>query len=199
MPRCDGWLEAHLPLLRASAGTPILDLGCGRGRDCQFLVEHGLPVIACDFSSVALCGCKQHFPAVQTVRLDLSAPLPFASGSARMILCDLSLHYFSWATTLRIVVELSRVLHAGGTLLCRVNSTHEVNYAGQGTEVERHYYNIGGHFKRFFTEDELCGLFGGWERLKLDSYFIFDGHKHLIEAAFVNKGQAGWGDETLAE
>jgi SAM-dependent methyltransferase len=179
-----------LPLLRASAEVPILDLGCGRGRDCQFLVERGLSVVACDFSSVALRACRQHFPSAQAVRLDLSRPLPFVSGSARVILSDLSLHYFGWATTVRIVAELSRVLRPGGVVLCRVNSTHEINYAGQGVEVERHYYDIGGHFKRFFTADELCALFGGWERLKLDTSFIFDGRKHVIEAVFAKKGRA---------
>jgi SAM-dependent methyltransferase len=181
-PRCDGWLEEHLSLLQAAADTPILDLGCGRGRDCQFLVEHGLPVVACDFSSIALCGCKQRFPSVQTVKLDLRAPLPFACGAARAILCDLSLHYFYWATTDQIVAELARVLRPGGTLLCRVNSTHEVNYAGQGIEVERHYYDIDGHFKRFFTEGEVRELFCDWEIVKLDAYLLFDGRKHVIEA-----------------
>jgi SAM-dependent methyltransferase len=180
-----------LPLLRASGETPILDLGCGRVRDCQFLVEHGLPVVACDFSSVALCECRQHFPAVQAVKLDLSCPLPFASGATRVVLVDLSLHYFSWATTVQIVAELSRVLVPGGTLLCRVNSTHAVNYAGQGVEVERHYYDIGGHLKRFFTEDELRDLFAGWQVRKLNAYLAFDGDKHVIEAICTKKGRTG--------
>jgi SAM-dependent methyltransferase len=190
-PRCDGWLEEHLALLRASAETPILDLGCGRGRDCQFLAEHKLPVVACDFSSVALRGCKQHFPAIQVVQLDLSRPLPFAQDTARVVIADLSLHYFWWATTVQIVTDLSRVLQPGGTLLCRVNSTHAVNYAGQGVEVEQHYYDIDGHYKRFFTEHELCELFGAWTVSKLDRYLIFGGRKHVIEAVCIWKGQAG--------
>jgi SAM-dependent methyltransferase len=187
-PRCDGWLQEHLDLLRSSAQTPILDLGCGKGRDCQFLVAQGLPVIACDFSPVALCAVRHRFPAVQTVELDLRHPLPFAQDAARVIVSDLTLHYFSWATTVQIVAELSRVLQPGGTLLCRVNSTHEVNYAGQGIEVEPHYYDIDGHFKRFFSVDELRDLFCTWEVRKLDTYLLFDGRKHVIEIVCAPTG-----------
>jgi hypothetical protein len=107
-----------------------------------------------------------------------------------VVIADLSLHYFWWATTVQIVADLSRVLQPGGTLLCRVNSTHQANYAGQGVEVEPHYYNIDGHHKRFFTERELCELFGAWTVTKLDRYTIFGGRKHVIEAVCTWKGQA---------
>ena len=177
-------------MLKASVEFPLLDLGCGSGRDCQFLVAQGLPVIACDFSSVALCAAQYRFPTLQMVELDLRRPLPFAQDAVRVVVCDLSLHYFDWATTVQIVADLSRVLQPGGTLLCRVNSTHPINYAGQGVEVERHYYDIDGHFKRFFTKDEVRGLFCAWEVRKLDAYLIFDGNKHVIEAVCVNAEDA---------
>ena len=43
----DPWLVRWLPLVRERAGgTPVLELGCGRGQDTLSLVEAGLSVVA---------------------------------------------------------------------------------------------------------------------------------------------------------
>ena len=185
-PRCDSWLEPHRDLLNRSREVPVIDLGCGSGRDCSFLQQEGFRVIAGDFSRVALCTARQHFDGVSVLELDLRHPLPLAEDRALVMISDLSLHYFNWATTVRIVDEMSRVLRRGGVLFCRVNSTHAVNYAGQGVEVERHYYDINGHMKRFFTEQEVIDLLRGWEMLSLKAYPLWEGRKHVIEAVCVN-------------
>lgn len=45
----DAWLERWAEVLGDGEGS-VLDLGCGAGHDTRFLVEHGFPVVAADFS-----------------------------------------------------------------------------------------------------------------------------------------------------
>src|SRR5205823_6362870 len=62
---------------RALAFGPLLDLGCGAGRDSAYLIQRGRNVIAGDLSSemlkVTRARCNNRAPAVQ---LDLRV-LPF--------------------------------------------------------------------------------------------------------------------------
>jgi ubiquinone/menaquinone biosynthesis C-methylase UbiE len=90
--------------------------------------------------------------------------LPFLNNTAKVIVADLSLHYFSWEKTKLIVQEISRVLVDSGYLLCRVNSVNDKNHgAGEGIPIEKNYYNLNGKLKRFFDTISLKELFSGWE------------------------------------
>jgi SAM-dependent methyltransferase len=161
------WLDAYDPILELSRGTPIVDLGCGAGHDTEVLMGKGYSVLACDCSSEAIRLIRERCPEARTMIFDMSAGLPLPDASAAVIVSDLSLHYFDWASTKRIVAEIRRVLKAEGRLLCRVNSTKDLNYgAGMGTELEPNYFEADGRGKRFFDEAALSTLFGeGWEIL----------------------------------
>ncbi|WP_282935456.1 class I SAM-dependent methyltransferase [Paenibacillus sp. RC67] len=163
-PEYDEWLIKHKAILEASRNIPILDLGCGAGGDSLFLTEQGFQVIACDWSDEALFKIRHHIPLAETLKVNLAEPLPFPEDSAQVIIADLSLHYFSWLTTESIIKELKRVLLPGGNLLCRVNSVHDVHFgAGDGVEIEPHYYEQNGQFKRFFDQEQITRLFAGWK------------------------------------
>ncbi|MDO3680076.1 class I SAM-dependent methyltransferase [Paenibacillus ehimensis] len=160
----DRWLEPFIGRLDPSEAGPILDLGCGAGNDTMYLTEKGYSVIACDRSAEALMLVQKLMPQAKTERLDLLRPLPFRDGSARAVVSDLSLHYFSWSDTGKIVAEISRVLEPGGQLWCRVNSTRDFEYgAGQGRLVEANYYELDGKHKRFFDRPQLEQLFQEWQ------------------------------------
>lgn len=156
----DLWLDPFRDQLMRSAGIPILDLGCGAGNDTLYLTEHGFSVIACDQSQEALHRVNELVPGADTLQIDLLEPLPFASESAQVAVADLSLHYFTWADTLRIVSEIRRVLKPSGMLLSRFNSTRDVEYgAGLGKLIEPNYYVWNGKKKRFFESAHLEQLF----------------------------------------
>jgi len=162
-PRYDDWLVKHSRILELSRDTAIIDLGCGEGGDSLFLTEQGFRVIACDGSEEALRRVRKHIPSIVTKQLNLTDRLPFSADSAKVMIADLSLHYFSWPETINIIKEIERVLEAGGHLLCRVNSVQDVEFgAGQGTELEPNYYEHNGHRKRFFDEGQLNDLFRDW-------------------------------------
>ncbi len=163
-PVCDDWLDAYAGALSAARDLFVIDLGCGSGNDTKYLLERGYRVTACDYSGEAIERVRRLFPQAETRLFDMRDGLPFPDASTRAIVADLSLHYFPWETTRRIAAEIARILPAGGLFLCRLNSVRDVNHgAGEGEEIERHYYRTAAGPKRFFDEDDVDSLFTeGW-------------------------------------
>lgn len=162
-PKYDLWLDKYSNILETSKNRPIIDLGCGGGNDSLYLSERGYRVISCDISESALKMVKEFVPEVEAMVLNMLEGLPFSDESAQIIIADLSLHYFYWKDTIRIVNEIKRVLKPSGYLICRVNSTKDVNYgAGNGNTIEENYYDVEGVMKRFFDREQIERLFDGW-------------------------------------
>jgi SAM-dependent methyltransferase len=165
-PVYDLWLKKYDSILQTSIDIPIVDLGCGLGNDTLYLHERGYKVISCDFSIRALERLGAFIRNPITKLFDMAEGLPFAEESARIIVADLSLHYFSWLKTQDVLAEIKRVLTPDGYLLARVNSVKDVNHgAGQGEAVEENFYRQDGRYKRFFTKEQLNGLFKEWNLL----------------------------------
>lgn len=163
-PKYDLWLDKYENILINSKDTPIIDLGCGSGNDTIYLKERGYEVISCDFSEKVLNRLSNFVANLNTECFDLKAGLPFKDNCAKVVISDLSLHYFTWDDTEKILKDISRILMNEGVLLCRVNSTNDKNYgAGQGIEIEENFYNIDGKLKRFFNKQQLKKLFKDWD------------------------------------
>lgn len=163
-PTYDLWLDKYENILTESKETPIIDLGCGSGNDTLYLKEREYEVISCDFSENALNRLSTFIDNPNIKCFDMKDGLPFEDNSAKVVISDLSLHYFKWSETQKIVSEIKRVLMDEGFLLCRVNSINDINFgAGQGEKVEENFYDIDGKLKRFFNEAQLRDLFKGWE------------------------------------
>lgn len=188
-PKYDDWLDKHKEILSLSKNTAIVDLGCGSGGNTLYLFERGYDVISCDFSDEAIKNLREHIPKARICMFDMLSGLPFENNSKKIIIADLSIHYFLWKDTEKIVKEIDRVLMRDGFLLCRVNSVNDINYgAMQGIEIEENYFNINGRFKRFFDEVSLNILFKDWQILylnedKMNRY----GHKKILWEVVVKK------------
>jgi SAM-dependent methyltransferase len=160
----DRWMERWLPAMHEAAGNgPLLELGCDRGGDTAWLLAEGFDVIGTDISERALRKCAAAAPAARLLCHDLRTPLPFRDSSFGVVIASLCLHYFDWRTTVAAVDEVRRCLRPGGLLLCRLNSTNDVQHgAMEGTEIEPHYFRQDAHYadcKRFFDEADLDRLF----------------------------------------
>jgi SAM-dependent methyltransferase len=165
-PKYDFWLEKYDHLLRESQDMPIIDLGAGYGNDTIYLQRQGFSTISCDYSEEALQRLKGLSKATTTMCFNMIDGLPFDANSFRVIIANLSLHYFSWNDTVRIIEEIRRVLVNDGCLICRVNSINDKeNGAGHGMPIEENYYNVNGKLKRFFNEKQLKKLFREWNIL----------------------------------
>jgi SAM-dependent methyltransferase len=165
--RKDCWLASWIPLIRERAnGVPVLELGCGQGHDTLMMTSAGLKVIAIDSSSAMLERARCKAPLARFYDRDLRCDFPVQR--AGVVVASLSLHYFGWNETMEIVGRIKQVLVPGGVLLCRLNSTRDVNFGAKGhREIERNYYMVHGQTKRFFDQGDVQRLFSDWEPLSL--------------------------------
>jgi ubiquinone/menaquinone biosynthesis C-methylase UbiE len=166
----DAWLERWRHVLEASQGSRVLDLGCGAGHDTAFLVQLGLPVVAADFSEEALKITRRRAPAAKTENLNLTRTLPFPDAAFGVIVASLSLHYFPWHQTTRILRDIRRCLGPDGHLLARFNSTQDPHYsAAEKQTIEKNFYLVAGMPKRLFDSRDIATLFAkGWKLLAAD-------------------------------
>jgi SAM-dependent methyltransferase len=188
----DSWLEKWLALIREkSAGGPVLELGCGNGRDTVDLLSAVPNVIATDISSENLAECAKSAPAAKLLQMDIGKPLPFAGHSLPVIVASLSLHYFSWQATLQISAELKRCIRGGGLLLARFNSTNDLHYGASSTlEIEPNFYQVGTRTKRFFDESSVRLFLQGWDIHFIEENLIqrYQKPKWVWEAMVVSAG-----------
>jgi SAM-dependent methyltransferase len=166
----DPWLRNWLQLLHDRAGAvPILELGCGTGKDTAILVEAGFRVVAVDLSPQAIERARDAAPQAEFHIRDLRAPFPVAAAEVGVIIASLSLHYFAWAETLALVERIRTTLRPWGALLCRLNSTRDDNYGAIGYPcIEDNFYLVQGEPKRFFDQTSIDKVFAtGWHKLSV--------------------------------
>lgn len=167
-PQYDHWLEKYLPLLN---NKKILDLGCGNGVDSLFLYQNGINTIACDISENALNLIKEELPNCETVCFDMTTDFPFDNNFFDIIIADLSLHYFDKQTTIDVIERVKLHLKNDGHFLCRLNSTSEYRKNISDVELDKNFYLINGHEKRFFDTNDIDFFFRNWniEHQSLDT------------------------------
>ncbi|MBQ8425747.1 MAG: class I SAM-dependent methyltransferase [Clostridia bacterium] len=186
----DNWLEKYDDLINA-CDTTILDLGCGAGNDTLYLTEKGKDVLSCDYSKVALEKLEKNIENSKTMLFNISnLPYNFESESFKIIIADLSLHYFYEKTTFDIMNELKRILTKNGTLLARVNSVNDSHYgAGKGEKLEHNYYYVTGYNKRFFDETDIEKFFSVIGDVTYSEKVIsrFGNNKKLFEIKVTKK------------
>ena len=160
----DTWLERRKNLLETERNVPVLDLGCGAGDDARTLTRWGLEVVAADFSEKALETTRRRAPGVRTKNVDLTRGLPFPDNHFQAVVAGLSLHYFPWRETVKILEDVRRCLAPGGHLLARLNSTEDAYYAtAEKEDIEKNFYLVRGHPKRLFDREDVTALFSsGW-------------------------------------
>ncbi|MEP6942652.1 MAG: class I SAM-dependent methyltransferase [Betaproteobacteria bacterium] len=171
----DPWLQAWLPLLRDRAGAaPILELGCGIGKDTAILVEAGFRVVAVDLSPRAIERARAAVPQAEFHIMDLRAPFPVTPTGVGVIIASLSLHYFAWTETLALVERIRTTLRPRGALLCRLNSTNDHHYGAIGyPRIEENFYLVQGEPKRFFDQTSIEAVFAtGWRMLSVAERLI---------------------------
>jgi SAM-dependent methyltransferase len=171
-PAYDDWLDKYEDELKISQDA-IVDLGCGTGNNALYLYEKGIYPLACDVSEEAIRIVKAHMPDIGTKAFDMSEGLPFESGSVKVLIADLSLHYFNARTTRHVIKEIHRVLTADGLFLCRLNSTKEIGNKGEVSgSAEQYLLENEGIQRRFFNRDEIDRFFTAdmWSLIHADEY-----------------------------
>lgn len=164
VPVTDPWLDRWLTLIAdRSAGRPILELGCGGGRDSETLAAAGHAIVGLDVSAEAVARARARVPGAAFHVQDIRAPFPTPPGIG-VVLASLSLHYFDSSETIALVNRIRDHLGPGGILLCRLNSTADVHHGASGhPRIADNFYLVDGASKRFFDRAAVDALFSeGW-------------------------------------
>lgn len=115
---------------RVAPGTPILDAGCGRGRNCVFFLRNGYDIHGVDsdraavVSTRALANRLAGWTAAERFRVaDLDA-LPFRDGHFGFVIASAVLHFAKNRSAFDASLdELWRVIRREGVLFVRTAST----------------------------------------------------------------------------
>lgn len=152
----------------------VLELGAGQGQDSRYFAEHGYNVVSTDLEQSALAKSRDKLPEglrpmVTLQPVDLRETLPFATASFDVVYAHLSLHYFDYATTVRLFGDIHRVLKAGGVFAFFTNSVHDPEYK-TGKQLEDYYFLIGNTPKRYFSIDTARDFARDFNVLLLDDH-----------------------------
>lgn len=100
------------------AGRDVLELGCGTGRNTEWLAANARTVTGLDFSVGMLDAARQRVrsPSVNFVRHDVRTPWPIGDATTDLIVVTLVLEHVEDLPP--VFAEAARVLRPGGTLFC---------------------------------------------------------------------------------
>lgn len=104
------------------AGSDVLELGCGTGKNTTWLAEQARQVLAIDFSAGMLAVARQHVraPNVAFVEHDVRLLWPVDAAAVDLVIGNLVLEHIEDLAP--IYAEAARVLRPGGQLfLCELH------------------------------------------------------------------------------
>lgn len=114
---------ALIELLGLSAGTTVVDAGCGFGRYCAALQARGMDVTGIDISPAAIAEAERRSPGPRYLVLDLTQPLPEGVGPFDMLVNLYS--SFGYGATEEEDLEMLRAFRAmvepGGTIVMQLS------------------------------------------------------------------------------
>ncbi len=146
--------------------VPVLDAGCGPGRDSRALAEYGLPVLGVDLSQGMLDEAGERTARrlprgfVRYALMDLRR-LELPDASCRGVWASASLLHLPKRVAPRAMAELARVLRPGGPLALFLKARE-----GEQTKEEMQPYPFGEvtdspRFFAYYTADEVRALVEG--------------------------------------
>jgi SAM-dependent methyltransferase len=143
-----------LLLAEARAGERVLDLGCGAGRFLRALSEAGVDAVGVELAAAAAERARANAPGADVRLLEADGSLPLGHGEIDLVWCSEVLEHV--ADTAHALLEVRRVLRAGGRLLVTVPFHGRVQSAAIAlTRFEAHYDPLGQHL-RFYTRRSLA-------------------------------------------
>jgi SAM-dependent methyltransferase len=185
----DGWHEKHIEASHTDhsetalqtfvgafggiSAVPVLEIGCGQGREAVDLARNGFAVSAFDHSAVAISAAMSNASRAN-VRVafeehDMTEPFPYSSETFTGVFAHLSIHYFDEMTTRLILREIERVLVPEGIFFFTVRSVYDALY-GKGIGLSEHMFCLNGHVRHFFDMQFARKLLTGWDIRRMEFY-----------------------------
>ncbi len=120
-----------------SPGAATADIGCGSGRDTEWLSKQGFEVIGFDASDGLLNKAKKKFPLLKFSKANLPYLAEIKDSSFKNILCETVLQHLPVETHLDSLKNLLRILKPDGHLVISVR--HPTQSSGDRENDERLY------------------------------------------------------------
>lgn len=115
--------------------STVVELGCGTGKNTEWLLAQGANVVGLDFSEGMLEKARQKIPGTQAqfVQADLNQPWPVEQDSADLITSSLTLEHIEDLNS--IFAQAFNVLKAGGHFfICELHPFRQ--YSGSKAKFE---------------------------------------------------------------
>jgi ubiquinone/menaquinone biosynthesis C-methylase UbiE len=119
-------------------GMPVLDLGCGTGRDTAWLVSHGVDMVSLDLSRGMLTEAKK-ITSSPLLQADMRY-LPFRAEAFSAVWCQAALLHLPKALAPIALKEMQRIITPGGLLRVSVQRGETEGYEARAHEPETRYY-----------------------------------------------------------
>ena len=179
----DPWLDKYDSIISEYQGT-LLDLGCGVGQYSKYFYDKGFDVTSADISELAINYLSQKYDGINTVRIDMTEPLPFNDKSFDVVFANLSIHFFGEKDTCNLISEIKRILKDDGIFIGSCNSSKAYKYiADKSAVIEDGFYREdGGRTVRLFDKEQFDRFFADWSEVILCE----------IETVRFNKSKSMW-------
>lgn len=145
---------------RLDSQMPLLDAGCGGGRNLTYFLRSGYRVYAVDQSRISIAAVQAlaaklapQLPA-ENFRVEPVEKMSFADSSFGVVLSSAVLHFARdenhWQT---MVNEMWRVLQPGGIFFARLAST--VGMENQVKQIEGRRFHLPNGSDRFLVDEQM--------------------------------------------
>ena len=132
-PAALDWLKEDL---RVGPGSFVAELGAGTGKFTKLLAQTGAEIVAVEPVAAMLAQLGAELPKVRALRAS-AQDLPLPDGSADVVICAQSFHWFA---SREVLAEVRRVLKPGGSLGLIWNvRDHSVDWVAELTRIYSPY------------------------------------------------------------
>ena len=128
-----------------------LDVGCGIGRDTQWLNQHDYPALGVDASEGMLKQAQQLYPQVHFIKDSLPDLTNLNDQTFQNILCSAVLMHLNKADLEQACLKLLSLLQADGHLIISIRETNAIDHRENGKLYEPFDINA---FKHFFLQHQ---------------------------------------------
>lgn len=104
-----------------------------------------------------------------------------------MVVANLSIHYFDYETTKKLLNEIKRILKKDGYFIGSVNFTKTYNLLIEPKKIEDNYYKEMDRYVRLWNKEQFDDFFKDFEKLLLEEVTTTRWNKIKIMWEFIYK------------